>query len=121
MSNLSASARPYRVGMWVFLGFGLPLLALAIMGLRGTVPHAVGIASLTGFFACILLALLCGLRMRRAAIEERERMARGTMLVMMAGMLKEQDDATLERIAEKGGPAGEAAQLLLERRHGGQR
>ncbi len=116
MSNLPASTRPYRVGMWVFLALGLPLLALAFAGLKGIVPHAVGFAGLAGFFVCLFMALLFGMRMRRLAMEERERNAGSAMLVMMAGMLKEQDDATLERIARQGGPAGEAASLLLQRR-----
>lgn len=116
MSNLPASTRPYRVGMWVFLGFSLPLLVLAFVGLKGLVPHAIGVAALGAFFACLLLALLFGLLTRRTAVEERDRSAGGAMLVMMAGMLKEQDDATLERIAGQDGPAAEAARLLLEKR-----
>lgn len=116
MSQLSSSARPYRIGTWVFLALGLPLLALATIGLKGLIAPAVGALAMTGFFACILMALLLGLRARRLAMEERARNAAGSMLVMMAGMLNQEDDATLERIAQKGGPAGEAAHLLLQRR-----
>lgn len=116
MPNLPASTRPYRVGMWAFLGFALPLLVLAFAGLKGIVPHPIGVAALSAFFACLLLALLFGLRMRRAAMEVRNRSAGGAMLVMLAGMLKEHDDATLERIAARDGPAADAARLLLEKR-----
>jgi hypothetical protein len=116
VSNLPASARPYRVGLWMFVGLAVPLLALAFLGLKGTVPQFIGVAALTGFFTCLLLALFFGLRVRRLAMEERDRVAGSTMLVLMAGMLKDQDDATLERIADKEGPAGEAAWMLLERR-----
>lgn len=113
---LPDSARPYRIGMWVFLVLGLPLIALALAGLKRLVPPAVGALGITGFFACIFVALLFGLRARRAALEDRERTAASGLLVMMAGMLKHQDDATLESIATKGGPAGDAAALLLQRR-----
>ena len=113
---LPDSARPYRIGMWVFLVLGLPLLALALAGLKRLVAPAMGALGITGFFACILMALLFGLRTRRATMEDRARIAASGLLVMMAGKLKQQDDATLESIAAKGGPAGDAATLLLENR-----
>jgi Na+/proline symporter len=116
---LPDSARPYRAGMWVLLVLGLALLALALAGLKRVVPPAVGALGITGFFACILMALLFGLRARRATMEDRTRTAATGLLVMMAGMLKQQDDATLESIAAKGGPAGAAAALLLEKRKAG--
>ena len=104
--------------MWVLLVLGLPLLGLAIAGLNRRVGPAVGMLGIAGFFACILSALLFGLRARRVAMEYRARNATGDMLVMMAGMLNREDDATLERIAAKGGPAGDAAALLLQNRKG---
>lgn len=110
------SSRPYRIGTWVFLLLGLPLLALAVAGLKRLVAPAVGGLGLTGFFTCILMALLFGLRARRTTMEDRARNAAGSMLIMLAGMLKEQDDTTLQRFAATGGPAGEAAALLLQRR-----
>ena len=113
---LPDSARPYRIGMWVFLVLGLPLLTLALAGLKRLVAPAVGALGITGFFACILMALLFGLRARRATMEDRARTAASGLLIMMAGMLKQQDDATLESIAAKGGPAGDAAALLLQNR-----
>lgn len=116
MPQLSDRARPYRLGMWVLLGLGLPLLALAAAGLKGLVPAAVGALGITGFFACILTALLFGLQARRISMEDRARNAAGSMLVMVAGMLNKEDDTTLERIAASGGPAGEAAVLLLQNR-----
>jgi hypothetical protein len=38
------------------------------------------------------------------------------MLVIMASMLKDQDEETLERIVHQGGPAAEAASMLLKKR-----
>src|SRR5262245_6365264 len=116
MAQLTTSARPYRIGTWVFLVLAIPLLALAFLGLKQVVSREVGVLAITGFFACILMALLFGMRSRRLALEERSRSAAGSMLVMMAGMLNQEDDTTLGKIAAKGGPAGEAAAMLLERR-----
>ncbi len=113
---LTDPGRPYRIGTWTLLALSLPLLALAAAGLKGFVLPPVGVLGITGFFACILTALLFGLKARRATMEDRARNAAGSMLIMMAGMLKQQDDATLEGIAAKGGPAGEAAALLLQNR-----
>jgi hypothetical protein len=102
--------------MWLFLGLGVALIAIAVSGLRGLVEPQVGVAAVTGFFPCLLLAVFFGLKSRRIAAEEREARSAGSMLVLIAGMLKQQDDATLERIAGTSGPAAEAAALLLENR-----
>jgi len=48
--------------------------------------------------------------------EQREREGYGAMLVMIAAQLKDQDDTVLERIVAKGGPAGEAAEMVLRGR-----
>lgn len=102
--------------MWCFLGLAAPLLVLALAGLREVVQPEVGLAGLTGFFACLLIALYFGVRLRRVALEAKTRSGESAMLIMMAGMLKGEDDATLEQIASRGGPAGQAALLLLEKR-----
>jgi hypothetical protein len=105
--------------MWILVALGIPLLALAAAGIRGLVAPPIGILGIIGFFVCLLLALLFGLWGRRAALEDRSQHAAGTMLIVMAGLLSKEDDATLERIADKGGPAGEAAALLLQKRKSG--
>jgi hypothetical protein len=105
--------------MWFFILLGVLLVLVTLAGARQVVPHAIGLASIVGFFFCLFLAMLLGYRSRRIAIEERDRNSAGSMLVLMAGMLKDQDDATLERIVARGGPAADAAALLLERRRKG--
>jgi hypothetical protein len=102
--------------MWFFLVLAILLLAVAIAGARGVVPRMIGLISVGGFFFFLTCAVLLGYQARRAAIHDRDQGTASSMLVLMAGMLKDQDDATLERIAGAGGPAGEAASLLLERR-----
>jgi len=116
MPPVPSASRPYRLGTWVFLAISVPLLALAVVGLRGLVPRSVGLVSTAGFLCCLGLAALFGLTARRKTLENRERGSAGSMLLIMAGMLKQQDDATLERIAASHGPAAEAAALLLKTR-----
>jgi hypothetical protein len=76
----------------------------------------VGLLAVGAFFFCLACAILLGYQSRRATLANRADNARTGMLVLMAGMLKDESEATLQRIAEKGGPAGEAASLLLEQR-----
>ena len=102
--------------MWFFVIFGLAFIVLGLAGARGVVPAQVGILSLGGFFFCLVCALLLGYKSRQAALENRSVNSAPSMLVMMAGMLKDEEDATLERIVAKGGPAGEAASMILQKR-----
>ncbi len=102
--------------MWIFLVLGIPFLALALAGARRLVEPALGVLSLAAFFGCLLAAVVMGYQSRRLALEERQRSATSSMLVIMAGMLKDEDQASLERIAAQGGPAGTAASLILENR-----
>jgi hypothetical protein len=99
--------------MWFFVISGVFLLVVALAGGLRIVPPTVGLISLVGFFFCVGCALLLGYQSRRVAMEDRQRGAAGTMLVLMAGMLKNEDDETLEKIAARGGPAGDAASMLL--------
>lgn len=102
--------------MWLVILFGLLLVGVAAAGLRGLVVPAVGFLSLTGFFTCVLMAGLFGFKARRLAMEEHQRKTASSMLVIVAGMLNHEDDVTLQRIATQGGPAGDAAAMLLENR-----
>lgn len=116
MAELTSPGRPYRVGMWTFLILAVPFLALAIAGARRVVDPAIGIISMAAFFVCLLAAVLMGYQSRRQALEMRQRKAAGSMLVIMAGMLNQEDDNTLAKIVAKGGPAGDAAAMILENR-----
>ena len=102
--------------MWFFILVGLALLALALAGARKALPAVVGLLALGGFFLCLMCAILLGYQSRRAALAERTGYAATSMLVLMAGMLKNENDDTLQRIADKGGPAGDAASMILQNR-----
>jgi hypothetical protein len=102
--------------MWLVTGGGILALAIAIAGARGNVPVAIGIAGGVLFAISILLAGVLGLKMHRQALADREMAARRSMIVMLAATLGKQDDAVLEGIKTQGGPAGEAAALILEGR-----
>ncbi|MEO8200361.1 MAG: hypothetical protein ABI679_07570 [Gemmatimonadota bacterium] len=119
MPDLTSPARPYRMGMWIFLVLCIPFLALALAGARRLVNQDLGIFSMAVFFICLAGAVLMGYQSRRLALDDRQRTAKGSMLVIMASMLKEEDSVTLEKIVAKGGPAGEAAALILRNRKTG--
>ena len=113
---LTDNARFYRRFLWLVTGCGILALAIAIAGARGIVPVAIGIVGGVLFAISILLAGVLGLKMHRQALADREMVARRAMIVMLAATLGEQDDTALERITVQGGPAGEAAALILEGR-----
>ena len=113
---LTDNARLYRRSMWLVTACGILALAIAIAGARGIVPVAIGIPGGVLFAICILLAGVLGLKMHRQALADREMAARRSMIVLLAATLGKQDDAALERIKTQGGPAGEAAALILEGR-----
>ena len=104
--------------MWLFVIMGLAFLGLGFAGARGVFPPEVALLSLGGFFFSLVGVILFGYQSRKTALADRSRDAATSMLVMMAAMLKEENDETLERIAAKGGPAGDAASMILQRRRG---
>ena len=112
----SEAALALRRSMRLTTLISLVGLALAIGGARGRFPVGVGVAGGVIFLLAILSAAWMGVRASQQAREDREMEAGRAMIVMLAAELGKQDDATLERIATKGGPAGEAARLILQGR-----
>ena len=110
------TARSYRYAMWFFLFLGGMMLIPALRGAPERLDPTVAMFSVAGFLGCMMLAAILGAASRRKAIEHREQQAAGAALVLMANMLSKETDESLEAIAGKGGPAGEAAALLLENR-----
>ena len=108
--------RAYRLGMWGVVALGSPGLFAAFLGARRVIPLPLGIAGGFAFFACALLGALVGLQARRQMQLQRDRENYSTMLVILANQLRDQDDTVLQRIAGKGGPAGEAAEMVLKGR-----
>jgi hypothetical protein len=108
--------RIYRFGMWGLVALGVPGLFAAFLGARGVIPPLLGIAGAFAFVICVLLGALVGLQARRQMQLQREKENYSTMLIILATQLRVQDDQVLQRIADKGGPAGEAAEMVLQGR-----
>lgn len=102
--------------MWAAAALGALGLAGAAAGARRLLPIPIGLLSGALFLVCLVLAGYYGLRVRGQVLADRERAARQSALVLLAAQLKGEDDGTLREIARRGGPAGEAAALLLEGR-----
>jgi len=98
------------------LGAAAVCLALALAGTRGLIDPGLGQAALFAFFAALFGALWFGIAARRQALADREKEMGGLLIVTIAAQLGKQDDPTLERIAARGGPAGDAAAWILEGR-----
>lgn len=90
--------------------------ALAVAGFRDTLPREFGFLGIALFAACLALVALVGWQTRREMLAFRDEAARGQMIVMIAARLRDEEEATLERMVARGGPAGEAAALILKGR-----
>jgi hypothetical protein len=102
----------------VFLaGFAL---VLAFAAARRWMPREALGPSLLLFLSAGLGAVWLGYKAHRRAVMDRERTSGQAMIVLLAVQLGKLDDATLTRIGGKGGPAGEAARMLLKGRRGEQ-
>jgi hypothetical protein len=110
---LSARARTLRFAMWGMVGVSAMLLGVAFAGARGWVPRGTGVAALWLFGAGVALVLWLGLKARAQALADRERESGQAMIVVIAAQLARQDDPTLEQIVGRGGPAADAAKLIL--------
>jgi len=105
-----------RTLIWLTAVAGAIALAVAFGGIKGWVPKALGLASAALFVACLLLVALLGWQRHRQTLAKRDTLARGQMIVMLAARLKTQDDTALREMADRGGPAGDAATLVLQGR-----
>jgi len=111
-----STARTYRTFMWVLVVVGLVNLGIAVRQALGGKAVQSGVLGLVIFFLCVVTGAWFGLAGARLVHEERERQNRQEMIMLMATELGRHDDDTLRRIAGQGGPAGEAAGLLLKGR-----
>ena len=113
---LSDAAREYRSAMWLLAGVAVLSYALGYAGVRGTVPHLAGLIGLSLGVATTVVAFFFGLRAHRRALADQEISSQRSMIVLLAAELGHKDDETLESIMRRGGPAAEAAALILEGR-----
>lgn len=94
---------------------GLLVLA-AFASLKNWLPRELLGTILLMLTAVMASAVWSGLRHRQEILAEREKASGGVMIVAIAAQLGRQDDETLERIRARGGPAGEAAAMILTER-----
>lgn len=114
--RVSDNASRYRRLMWLIAIAGIPALLLAIRGIQGRAPMALGVTGGIVFFLAIGTAALLGLKMHRQTLADRDMQARRAMIVMMTASLGELPDDKLESLEGQGGISGEAAGLILQNR-----
>lgn len=115
-SPLSDSARELRMTTRLMVALAGVLLAATFAAARGWLPPELGAVFLPLFLASALTAVWFGFRTHRRALADREMASGRAMIVAIAAQLARQDDAALERIQARGGPAGEAAGMILQGR-----
>lgn len=103
------------------LVLGIAVVALVALGVsvaayRNQLPEALGMIGLAVFVICLAMIVAIGWETRREMLAARESAARGQMIVMLAAKLRDEDAAKLQEMARRGGPAGEAASLILKGR-----
>jgi len=91
-------------------------LGVAIAGFRDWLPRSFVVLGMAGFVAGLVLIAVVGWRTRREMLDLRGATARGQAIVLLAARLRDEDAGTLEQMAKRGGPAGEAATLILQGR-----
>jgi hypothetical protein len=100
-------------GLTLFAGL---LMLAAFASVKTWIPKELLGSLLRLLAAVVIAAIWSGLRHRQQILADRERASGGLMIVAIAAQLGRQDDATLEQIRAKGGPAGDAARLILAER-----
>ncbi len=105
----------YRAGMWLLFALGLLNLWVALQTARSGSKSG-GLTALAIFFFCIAAGGWLGLLRARQFRRTREQQSRGDAILLLVTELTRHDEATLDRIARQGGPAGEAALIVLEGR-----
>jgi hypothetical protein len=115
-TGLSQGAQEYRRAMWLSVLMGVAGFVVGIAAMRGSVAPSLGTLGFTVGVGALVLAAWFGLQVRARTLADREREASGTLTVLLAAQLRDRDDATLETMAQRGGPAGEAARLILQGR-----
>lgn len=113
---LSDAAREYRSAMWLLAVIAIVAYAVGYAGVRGAVPRLAGLVGLSVGVATTVVAFFFGLRAHRRALADQEISSQRTMIVLLAAELGSKDDETLESITRRGGPAAEAARLILDGR-----
>jgi hypothetical protein len=112
-ADIGETARQYRTVSRALLVVTFILAVGALAALRGTLPRELASPALYLAAASALSAAWGGYRGHRAALEGRERASRQAMVIAIAAQLARQDDDTLTGIVRRGGPAADAAAMVL--------
>lgn len=112
----SSQASQYRALLWIFTGVGIFFFWPAYQGARGSIPASFGMMSGSVAVLCLFTGAYFGWKGAQIRIAERERKAEAIALVTIAAVLKDRDEVELVAVIAKGGPAAEAAKLILQRR-----
>lgn len=106
----------WRALMWLCVVLAGAWLVLAVRAgqLGDGRTLAVGLIGATGL---LIVAVTIGLRAARRRAREQAAAAAHTASMLLVAELGRHDDATLERIAAGGGPAADAARMILQGRH----
>ena len=115
----SSQAQQYRALLWLCTIAAIALLWPTIQGARGVLPHQVGLLSGITSALALFVGGYYGWKGAQIRIAERNKKADAIALITVAAFLKDKSEEELEKAAAKGGPVGEAARLVLERRRTG--
>jgi len=114
--GLSQGAREYRQFMWFMVALGAAGFIVGVGAVRGSIAPSLGTLGFVVGVGSLVLAAWFGLQVRARTLADREREAGSALTVLLAAQLRDRDEAELEQMARRGGPAGEAAALILQGR-----
>ena len=117
----SSQAQQYRALLWLFTGAGLLCFWPAFEGVKGRLPASVGLMSGGLAVLCFFTGAWFGWKGARIRLAEHEKKADAVALRTIAAILKDRNETELQAMVAAGGPAAEAARLVLERRKQGLR
>jgi hypothetical protein len=116
---MSDQASQYRAALYIFSFAGFLCFWAAWKGSQGLFPPALGLSIGLLGVGCLFVGAWFGMKGARVKLEERQKKADAIALITLAAFLKDKSEEELEKAIAKGGPAGEAAALVLERRRNG--
>ena len=118
---MSDQPSQYRAALYLFSITGFACFWVAWKGTQGLFPPQISLTIGLLGVGCLFTGGWFGIKGARLKLEERQKKADAIAMITLAAFLKDKSDEDLEKAIAKGGPAGEAAALVLERRRNGLR